>query len=26
VKSFSSRDIPKFETREDAMGFLVHGM
>ena len=25
VKSFSSRDIPKFETREAALGFLVDG-
>lgn len=26
VKTFSNRDIPKFETREEAMGFLVHGL
>jgi hypothetical protein len=26
VKSFSKREIPKFETREEAMQFLVHGL
>jgi hypothetical protein len=26
VKSFSNREIPKFETREEAMKFLVHGL
>ena len=25
VKSFSSRDIPKFETREEALDFLIGG-